>query len=279
MREILAQAEATLANAGVASPRVDARLIAAHLLGCTPLELSFQRVDVDTFAPDYFQLIQRRATREPLQHICQSAFFGPLELRVGPGVFIPRPETELLAEYAVDTLKKLYQKHRRQLLVADLCTGSGALAAYIAHALGEKVHVVAIELSEDALPYTRTNVAPYSNISLVRGDVSTTMLRGMDMIVSNPPYVPETLDLEQEVYADPHMAVFSGANGMDLIPTMVAAVIPSLRSNGVIMIEHDDSTQEAVKDVLAQHAMSNITGHRDYADKPRFVSAVYSPAT
>lgn len=273
MRQLLAQAEATLTAAGVASARHDARALAAYLLGVEPLELMFCTFDAATFIPAFEQLVVKRAQRIPLQHLLGSVQFGPVMLKVGPGVFIPRPETEMLAHWAVTAAQGLDRE--QPLKIADFCSGSGAIAAYLAQALGTRAIIYAVELSDHALEYTRANLAAFPQVTVLQGDVTQADLlpETMDMIISNPPYVPESPDLAPEVYHDPHMAVFSGADGLEMMPHLIDAMLAQLRPGGILGIEHDDTTQEAVMQMLAQRGCRDIIGHEDWARKPRFVTA------
>ncbi len=287
VREILRKAEATLAQAGVASPRYDATQIAAHLLQVDPLSLGlmtsadFQPEQLARFHADFDNLIARRAARQPLQHILGLAWFGELELSVGPGVFIPRPETELLAQFTVDFL--LTQP--MPVTVIDLCTGSGAIAGYIAHELHKAdvpAQVIAVELFPEAASYARRNLANLP-VLLLEGDATDLSLLAAhagqyighcDAVISNPPYVPETLDLQPEVYADPATAVFSGTTGMDLINQLVPVASQLLRSGGLVAIEHDDTTQTEVMAQFDNHGLKHVHGHNDLAGRPRFVSGI-----
>jgi len=223
----------------------------------------------DDIPAGFWELVHRRATREPLQWILGSAPFGPLDLKVGPGVFIPRPETEILADWAVNLRASSY---------ADLCTGSGAIAAYIAHFLPH-AHVCAAEKSPEAARYARDNGAP----NLWVGDVLDTAAcvaaldpegKGFDVVVSNPPYVPETAQVSPEVEADPHDAVFAGEDGMSFIPQLAHTAFALVRPGGDFGVEHDDATQPAVCDALAAAGFTGITPLTDLAGKPRFVTAV-----
>lgn len=273
LRTTIARATQTLAGAGVASAEVDARLLAAHLLGIAPMELMFADTPAG-FDDDYAALIARRAAREPLQHIVGTAPFGDIDLTVGPGVFIPRPETELLAEWAVRLLAD-----DPTPTVVDLGSGSGALAIAIARA---KPHakVIAVERSADARRYLEENVARFaSSIRVVPGDMTDSELLAeldgeVDLVVTNPPYVPETGDLEAEVYADPHEAVFSGADGMEAICGLVPVAARLLRSGGALGIEHDDTTSDAVQDVVRDYgAFGSPTVVNDLTGRARFVTA------
>ncbi|MEX3505096.1 peptide chain release factor N(5)-glutamine methyltransferase [Corynebacterium sp. LK2510] len=273
LRHRIARAAALLADAGVASPEVDARLIAAALLDVPPLALMFTDAPAG-FAEAYDAAIARRAAREPLQHITGTAQFGPLKLRLGPGVFIPRPETEVLAQWAVDALDGIDAP-----LVVDLGTGSGALAIFIAHARPD-ARVIAVERSEVAREYAQENAAANgASISVVAGDMCDPDLLSeftgeVDLVVTNPPYVPEDPDLQPEVYFDPDEAVFSGADGMDAIRGLVPVAARLLTPTGRIGIEHDDTTSRAVRDTVhANGSFSDIAVLRDLAGRERFVTA------
>ena len=246
----------TLREAGVDSPEVDARLLAAHVLGVAPLQLMFADVPAD-FGERYTELVDRRAAREPLQYIIGTAPFYGVDLAVGPGVFIPRPETEVLAEWAVH---KLIDAPSAPTVV-DLGSGTGALAIAVARARPD-VTVYAVERSEAARVYLQRNVdtlAPQVNV--VAGDMTDPELLSeirADVVVSNPPYVPETPELQAEVYADPHEAVFSGADGMAAIRGIVPVVKQMLKDGGVVGIEHDDTTSEAVQDELRAGGFAGV---------------------
>lgn len=261
----LGDAVRRLGEAGVDSPEVDARLIAAHLLGTHHLML-----DRRCPTPAGFEeMIARRARREPLQHILGTAPFGHLDLAVGPGVFTPRPETEVLADWAVRRLSLLDAKNP---LVVDLCTGSGALAQYIA-SLVPGARVVGVEKQASALDYARRN-AP--DASIVEGDVTEAILGELhgkvDLVVTNPPYVPETDDLQPEVYADPHEAVFGGADGMSVIEKMTPLIVALLRPGGIVGLEHDDTTSQAVQEEFRQAGLVDVEALNDLAGRPRFVT-------
>ena len=273
LRDTVARAAQTLAGAGVASPEVDARLLAAHLLDVAPMQLIFTDAPA-RFDGDYAALIARRAAREPLQHIIGTAPFGDIDLAVGPGVFIPRPETELLAEWAVRSLDD-----DPTPTVVDLGSGTGALAIAIARAKPGAT-VFAVERSADARRYLEENVARYaSSIRVVAGDMTDPELlaeldAGVDLVVTNPPYVPETGDLDAEVYADPHEAVFSGADGMDAIRGLVPVAARLLRGGGALGIEHDDTTSQAVQDVVRASGVFGAPAVvNDLTGRARFVTA------
>lgn len=273
MREVLARASALLADAGVPTPDVDARLLAAHIAGTSPMGVLFAEAD-EEFSRAFDAAVARRVTREPLQHITGIAPFGPFELEVGPGVFIPRPETEVLADWAVRTLADTPHP-----IVVDLGTGSGALPIYIGHYI-PAAQLYAVELSATARKFAARNAASHDvRLSLV--DASMTdpelfpELRGrVDLVVANPPYVPETPDLEPEVYHDPHEAVFSGPDGMDAIRGLVPVAETLLRPGGWLGVEHDDATSESTRAVIAASGgFSALEPLRDLAGQERFVCA------
>ncbi|AKK02881.1 peptide chain release factor N(5)-glutamine methyltransferase [Corynebacterium epidermidicanis] len=272
----VAEATATLTDAGVASPLFDAQTLAASVLGIDRMQLIFSR---DAEMPEaFFDLVAQRAARVPLQHIVGSASFGPLELAVGPGVFIPRPETELLALWALEQVEELQRQGVEKPRVLDLCTGSGALALYVAsRARGAEVH--AVELDPQAAAWTRRNIAAHAPwVELTMADVTAPgLLAGeaaFDVIVSNPPYVPASTPVSPEVQADPQHAVFSGESGMDCIVAMMPNVVALSRPGTVVGIEHDDATSAQVVDVFgASGQFEQVQPRQDLAGRLRFVTA------
>ncbi|MBC3186197.1 peptide chain release factor N(5)-glutamine methyltransferase [Corynebacterium sp. zg-331] len=269
LRARLARAWEDLARAGVPSPETDAREIAAHLLGCPPLEVGWRP---GTLPAQYEDLVARRVAREPLQHILGWAPFGPLTLEVGPGVFIPRPETEVLADWAVRVLRGIDRP-----LVVDLCTGSGALAAYIAYARGD-ARVIAVERSPEAAEWARRNLGP-RGVELREGDATDPRLLAdvagrVNLVVSNPPYVPCSQGLPAEVYHDPPEAVFAGTDGMSVIRRLVGPAAQLLAPGGRLGIEHDDATAGLTADLVARCAdLSGPVALKDLSGRDRFVTA------
>ena len=271
VRSHIASAANTLREAGVDSPEVDARLLAAHVLGVAPLQLMFADAPAD-FDERYTGLVARRAAREPLQHIIGTAPFYGVDLAVGPGVFIPRPETEVLAEWAV---RKLIDAPPAPTVV-DLGSGTGALAIAVARARPD-ANVYAVERSEAARAYLQRNVEKLAlQVNVVAGDMTDPELLagiGADVVVTNPPYVPETPELQAEVYADPHEAVFSGADGMAAIRGLGPAVKQMLKDGGAVGIEHDDTTSEAVQAELRAGGFADVRALEDLTGRARFVTA------
>ena len=282
LAQVLAHATAALAQ--VPSPRVDAELLAAHLLhGGSRAELQRALLMGERLTPaqvaEYEALVARRARREPLQHITGRAPFYRLELSVGPGVFVPRPETELLVEEALGVLR-LTEKTNAPRIV-DLCTGSGAIAAAIKSEL-PNAQVFAVELSEEAIPYARKNLEPLG-VHLVQGDALTalTELVGrFDAVLSNPPYIPPgnvPADPEASLH-DPDMALYGGGEDGMQMPTAIAArAYELLAPGGFFMMEHDDTQEEAVAELLARVGFERCYPVRDLNGRPRH-SAGYKPA-
>jgi release factor glutamine methyltransferase len=272
-RELVASAAARLDASGVPSPEHDAAELLAHVLGTDRARLAL----VDDVPPSaqerYDGLVARRAQREPLQHLTGEAWFRHVRLEVGPGVFTPRPETELLAGWAVDEARK-----RTAPVVVDLCTGSGAIAKAVADEVpGARIH--AVELDEPAYHWAERNLAG-TGVDLRQGDFGTAfddLAGAVDVVVCNPPYVPleawESVAPEARDH-DPHLALFSGADGLDAIRVLAVRAALLLRAGGVLGVEHADVQGESVPAVLtATGRWADVRDHRDLAGRPRFTTA------
>ena len=271
IRQALDEATTTLAAAGIDSARVDAEYLAAHIAGVDRARLLFVEPDA-TFFAGYSDVVARRAQRIPLQHLIGTAAFGPVEVHVGPGVFIPRPETEALLEWAMN------QPLPSSPVIVDLCTGSGALALALAHTWPQ-AQVVAVEKSPEALVYARRNCAG-STVEVLEADVTVPSLLSdrtgtVDLLVSNPPYIPDGADLDPEVIDhDPAAALFGGPDGMSVIVPIIALAARLLRPGGKLGIEHDDTTADQVVAALDRDGtFGDITARRDLTGRPRFVTA------
>lgn len=272
LRQAIAAATARLAAAGVASPRIDAELLAAHVVGVDRGRLLLLDDPGEQFQSDYDDLIAARSRRIPLQHLLGTAAFGPLTLEVGSGVFIPRPETESLLEWA------LGQRLPSSPVIVDLCTGSGALALALAAAHPE-ARVLAVEDSPAALEFARRNAAG-TRVEVIAADVTTPGLAPelddrVDLLVSNPPYIPEGAVLEPEVADhDPARALFGGPDGMSVIRPIVALGARWLRAGAACAVEHDDTTSQLTVDAFVDDGhFTAVTARRDLAGRPRFVTA------
>jgi release factor glutamine methyltransferase len=214
--------------------------------------------------------VTRRIAREPLQHIVGSAPFRTVEVAVGPGVFVPRPETELL----VDAVRPGLAAGDRAV---DLCAGSGALALALAAEV-PGLRVTAVEADPDALAWLRRNTAA-TRVDVLAADVAAGPLLPeltgrVAAVVSNPPYVPAATEVAAEVRHDPAVAVFAGPDGLALVPAVIARAAELLRPGGVLAVEHDDSHGAAVPELLrADGRWRDVAGHRDLAGRPRFATA------
>ncbi|MFJ8010206.1 peptide chain release factor N(5)-glutamine methyltransferase [Streptomyces fagopyri] len=269
----VAQATQRLADAGVPSPRNDAEELAAFVHGVKRGELHTVK-DAD-FDARYWEVIARREAREPLQHITGHAYFRYLELQVGPGVFVPRPETESVVGWAIDAVRAMDVV---EPLIVDLCTGSGAIALALAQEV-PRSRVHAVELSEDALRWTRKNVEG-SRVDLRQGDALDAFrdLDGqVDLVISNPPYIPLT---EWEYVApeardhDPELALFSGEDGLDLIRGIERTAHRLLRPGGVVVVEHADTQGGQVPWIFTEErGWADAADHPDLNNRPRFATA------
>lgn len=276
-RALIAEATGTLHAAGVPSPAYDAEDLLAHVMGLGRGELALVADVADDVVERFHALVERRAARFPLQHLTGSTTFRYVDLVVGPGVFTPRPETELLAGWAVEAAQGVLARGATPVVV-DLCTGSGAIAASVAHEVpAAQVH--AVELSEDALVWARRNLAD-TGVDLRSGDFVTAfedLLGRVDVVVCNPPYVPleawESVAVEARDH-DPHLALFSGDDGLDAIRVLADRGADLLRAGGVIGVEHADVQGESVPAVFAATgAWEQIRDHRDLSDRPRYLTA------
>jgi len=273
--ELLTGATERFGRAGIDSARVDAELLGAELFGMERRDLVLHLADEidEDGAADYEQMVARREQREPLQYILGTAPFRYLLLDVGPGVFIPRPETELVAEAAIHFVQPL-----GAATVVDLCSGSGAIAfAVDDETTGTRV--LAVENDPGALAWLRRN-ALETGVEVVEGDVTDPSLLAecdgtVDAVVSNPPYVPEGTPVSPEVGADPHAAVFAGPDGLALIPSVIACAARLLRPGGQFVMEHDSTQGESVPALLAADGRWTMIADRpDLTGRPRFVVAI-----
>jgi release factor glutamine methyltransferase len=270
---LLANATERLTAAGVASPRVDAELLLSHVTGIPRLVLLRSARPNDIQYSAYKALIERRANREPLQHLTGSAAFRYVDLEVGPGVFIPRPETELLAGWAIERAKSLDAP-----VIVDLCTGSGAIALSLVDEVpSARVH--AVELDEIAFGWAHRNLAG-TGVDLRQGDMADAFgeLDGtVDIVVTNPPYIP--LDAWESVEAevrdhDPSLALWSGDDGLDAMRIVESTAHRLLKPGGVAAAEHADVQGESAPAVFtATGRWTQVRDNADYADRPRFVTA------
>ena len=278
--DAVAEATTTLNEAHVASPRVDAECLAAFVLGVSRGRLATATDFTAEHAQRFRSLVAQRAARVPLQYLIGSAPFRHLELAVGEGVFVPRPETEVLVDWGLRWLGK-----RPGAFVVDLCAGSGAIAlAVAAEAPGSRVY--AVEKDPAALDWLRRNTHEYGlagiPVSVVDGDATDPALLAardgtVDLVLSNPPYVPEISapSLPPEVSShDPHVAVFGGIDGLDVIRPLIKRIAGLLRPGGAFAIEHDETHAYVVPTLVdADGRFEDIRLHHDLGRRPRFTTA------
>jgi len=284
-QQALPRGSTALADVGIDSARTETELLLAHACGITRTELK-RRIVIgltmdDAEAATFAKLIEKRANHIPLQHLIGTAPFRYLDLKVGPGVFIPRPETEVVAGYAINWLKNEQHKNDpAQPIAVDLCTGTGAIAIAIAtECPGAKVY--AVELNEPAYQWAAQNINTYApEIKLINGDALTALpkLNGqVDLVISNPPYLaPHELPNQPEVHRhDPPMALYGqGPDGIT-VPTGVAQTAARLlKPGGLLVMEHGDHQAAALLAIVQQLPFTKVQSHRDLTNRDRFVTAI-----
>ena len=268
LQESVRAAAAELAAAGVPSPRFDAEELAAFSLGVERREL-WRAAGV---GPEFAAYVRRRVSREPLQHITGRAHFRHLTLAVGPGVFVPRPETEVVVDAVLAALRGASSP-----VVVDLGTGSGAIALAVAHEVpGARVH--AVEADPAAHAWAARN-AGGTTVDLRLGDMADAFpeLDGaVDVVVSNPPYIPVgAVVRDPEVAAhDPSLALWSGPDGLDAVRVVERVAARLLRAGGTVVVEHADLQGESAPAVFAATGRwAGVADHRDLAGRDRYLTA------
>lgn len=274
-RALLAEAGSRLAEAGVDSPANDAEILLADVLGVARGNLTLVEDVSEREAETFAAFVERRAAREPLQHITGTAGFRYVELAVGPGTFVPRPETELLAGWAISSALAVAD---RPPVVVDLCTGSGAIARSI---IDEVPHatVYAVELDPGAHRWAQLNLSA-TTVDLRQGDMAdafTDLDGSVDVVVCNPPYIPleawESVAPEARDH-DPHLALFSGDDGLVAMRVLEQVAARLLRPGGVVGAEHADLQGESAPGVFAATGRwCEVRDHRDLAGRPRYLTA------
>jgi release factor glutamine methyltransferase len=276
LSELLSRGTTQLAAAGIDSAEVDAHLLAAHVLGISKGELQAQLfLDPEIAQADQLlELFQKRSERIPLQHLTGVAYFRNLSLAVGPGVFIPRPETEGVVDLAIAALPQ-------GGIAVDLCTGSGAIAISIATEVPNS-KVYAWELNPDSESYLRKNLR--GDVQLVMGDIADEhqlfdeLAGKVDVVISNPPYIPTWAvprDLEVQLH-DPDLALYGGEDGLDIIRIISRRALQLLRPGGFLVVEHADSQGQLVADLFQTDGWTNVSIHQDLTGRDRSVSAIKS---
>jgi len=276
----IAVATRRLADAGVDSPRADAELIAAHVHSVRRTELHLV-TDAD-FDPKFWDGVARREAREPLQHITGLAHFRYLELEVGPGVFVPRPETEVMTGWVIDRLQEM---DVAEPVVADLGTGSGAIALAVAQEV-PRARVHAVEVDPLARAWTQRNIerctryAPHlaGRVTLHDSEFATALPEldgGVNVVVSNPPYIPLGAWVPPEVGEyDPATALWGGEDGLVAVRVIEGVARRLLRPDGLVAVEHGAPQGAAVYWIFAEErGWRDTRNHKDMAGRDRFVTA------
>jgi release factor glutamine methyltransferase len=278
IKALISDGKAQIEAAGYSS--VDAEILFAHLLGLTRMELhnpiALERAlaevsDESAIVDGYAELVKRRCSHEPVQYLTGTAGFRKLNLVVGPGVLVPRPETEGLVEEVLKHIANL----PGPVSVIDLGAGSGAMAISIATE-APNTHVIAVEKSLDAIEWLKQNVAFYDeNIRIVQGDVAD-VLEGVkcDVVVANPPYVPDSQPLPKDVANfEPAIALFGGSDGLYLPKRFIIAAARLLKTGGLLAIEHTETQGDSIAQLLSAD-FTQIALHQDLTDRPRWTSAI-----
>jgi release factor glutamine methyltransferase len=277
----LADAAARLAEAGVPSPDVDAELLIGHVLGLSRGEVQAKSIQGTGLSDDDLAsvtaLLDRRAAREPLQHITGVAGFRSLELFVGPGVFVPRPETEQVVQFAIDALLAVPSPSP---IAVDLGTGSGAIALSMAIEVAHST-VYAVEKSPDAFAWATRNRdgVGAQNATIVLGDLVGAFpdLDGsVDVVISNPPYIPSDAiprDLEVRLH-DPELALYGGKDGLDVVRQVSGVALRLLHPGGALVLEHGELQGASIADLLRADGWTAVATHRDLLGRDRATTAL-----
>ena len=277
-KEFLRGGKQQLAAAGFAE--VEAEHLLAHTLGLTRMDLHNPLTvenaltaigDIAIVEETFWKLLDRRCANEPLQYLTGVAYFRHLEIKVGPGVLVPRPESELLVESVLTHIEKL----SGAISVVDLGAGSGALALAIATE-APNTHVIAVEKSAEAIYWLKENVSFIDEkVRIVESDVSTA-LDGVkcDVVIANPPYIADGQELPADVRDhEPAIALFGGADGMKAPRLFIAASARLLKPGGFLAIEHHEEQGDEIAAVLNLD-FQGIILHQDLTRRPRFTTAV-----
>jgi release factor glutamine methyltransferase len=278
IKELLRQAKNQLDESGIS--QVDAEHLLAYCLGVSRMDLHNPVIlestlatigDQQTIEETFATLVERRIGFEPLQYLTGTAPFRHLEIEVGPGVLVPRPESELLVEAVLQHISNL----EGIVSVVDLGAGSGALSLAVATE-AENARVIAVEKSPEAIFWLKKNVSRIDEkVRIVEGDVSDVLIGvKCDLVIANPPYIPDDQALPRDVAGfEPHIALFGGPTGIEIPRQFIAAAARLLKPGGVLVIEHTEEQGPVIASELAQD-FENVALHHDFNDRPRWSSAV-----
>jgi len=305
LRGAVLDGERRLAAAGVPSPRVDAEILAAHVMGLPRGRLLLRQQMTTAQSVRYESLLVRRMARVPLQHLTGWAPFRELVLEVGPGVLVPRPETEVVADSAIQWLRRQPMEQRRT--VVDLGSGSGAIAFAVATECWY-TDVIALEVDPVAQSWAERNLPGViglaasrdSTVLLRNGDFVDAAMEGgaladlagrVDVLISNPPYIPDDAvprDIEVSLH-DPPIALYGGPDGLDLVRAVIDTAMRLLRPGGLFVVEHGDlqgdagagpsvpSLMRAWEDPTGRPAWVSVSDRNDYTGRARFTTALRRP--
>ena len=284
--DVLRRAVAVLSDAGIRNADVDAELLLGHVLGLSRGQVQAKAATDAAIDPEQrlaiLEAVERRAAREPLQHITGRAPFRALDLAVGPGVFVPRPETESVAQVAIDALLAVPSPAPRAI---DLGTGSGAIAIALATEVPH-AEVFAVENSPRAFTWARQNVRELAgdNLRLIFADLAElpaeldgSPLDGtFDVVVSNPPYIPlGAIPRDPEVRLhDPEVALYGGDDGLDVVRAISIRAPRLLRPGGTLVLEHGELQGSAIRELLAADGWRAAATHRDLLGRDRTTTAL-----
>ena len=279
--DLLDHAVAVLERAGVPNARVDAELLAGHVLGLSRGGVQAKSVTGTALSSEdavtLAGLVERRAAREPLQHITGVAAFRQLELAVGPGVFVPRPETETVAQYAIDALAAVASP---EPVGVDLGTGSGAIALAMATEV-PRARVYGVEVSPLAYVWTRQNfrtvgAANATPVFVDLADALPELDGAVDVVISNPPYIPlGAIPRDPEVRLfDPEIALYGGEDGLDIVRQVSATALRLLRRGGTLVLEHGEVQAAEIAELLRADGWTAIAHHRDLLGRDRATTAL-----
>ncbi|MFW5870161.1 MAG: peptide chain release factor N(5)-glutamine methyltransferase [Candidatus Sumerlaeota bacterium] len=275
-KELLNRSAAWLERRGCESARLDAELLLAETLGCSRLDLYVQwdRPVTEREKGHYRDLIRRRGDREPVAYILGRKEFYSLEFEVGPGVLVPRPETEFIVDEVLENTEE-----NEEFRVADIGTGSGVIAVAIA-VHRPKALVVATDVSAEAIGYARRNTEKHGvadRVGIRQGAFYEPLKGEVDWIVSNPPYIPDadrdslSADVREH---EPEGALFAGRTGLDALEVIIAEAPGYLRDGGRLVLEIGQGQAHAVLGLIeATSAFDGAEIRRDYSEIERVVIA------
>jgi len=281
-KEFLAAGKEQLSTAGI--DPLDAEHLMAYALGISRMDLHNPVIVEDRLAgyedltileETFWKLLDARAAHQPLQYLTGVAYFRYLEIQVGPGVLVPRPESELLVQAALDHCEKYSEKLSGNISVVDLGSGSGALALAISTE-NSRTRVIAVEKDPEAIEWLKKNVSRINEqVRIVESDV-VDALEGVtcDVVIANPPYVPDSQELPRDVAEhEPSIALFGGPTGLDIPGRFIDTAARLLKTGGFFALEHTEDQGSAIASLLEEN-FADIVLHRDLTQRPRFTTAI-----